>query len=165
VRTAGAGNRQHGFAGQIRSNKNKRSEKKQHRTTLPLRRRRGRMTSLVFLLLIVVTASGAHAHHEEEAAAAPCGDPAATTAPGLPPTTPGRGGWAENEGGGEALTGPRRGFTLVHFSAQRKRFLRARGCVQGLFRGCHAALGVVRGCLGWTVAAETAEVEQRSGRV
>jgi len=34
------------------------------------------------------------------------------------------------------------GLTLVHFSAQLKRFLRDRGYVQGLFRGC---VGCVRG--------------------
>jgi len=27
------------------------------------------------------------------------------------------------------------GLTLLHFSAQRKRFLWDRGCIQGLFRG------------------------------
>jgi hypothetical protein len=30
------------------------------------------------------------------------------------------------------------GLTLVHLSAQRKHFLWARGCIQGLFRGCIA---------------------------
>jgi len=30
---------------------------------------------------------------------------------------------------------PSQGLTLVHFSAQRKRFLRDRGCIEGLFRG------------------------------
>ena len=40
-----------------------------------------------------------------------------------------------------ALMPEPQGLTLVHFSAQRKRFLRDRGCVQGLFRGC---LGGVR---------------------
>jgi len=28
------------------------------------------------------------------------------------------------------------GLTFVHFSAQRKRFLWARGCIRGLFGGC-----------------------------
>ena len=37
----------------------------------------------------------------------------------------------------------RQGLTLVHFSAQRKRFLWVRGCISGLSRGC---LGGVRGC-------------------
>jgi hypothetical protein len=30
----------------------------------------------------------------------------------------------------------RQGITLVHFSAQRKRFLWDRGCIKGLLRGC-----------------------------
>ena len=34
------------------------------------------------------------------------------------------------------------GLTLVHFSAQRKRFLWDRGCISGLSRGC---LGAFRG--------------------
>ena len=34
------------------------------------------------------------------------------------------------------------GLTLVHFSAQRKRYLWDKGCIEGLFRGC---LGGVRG--------------------
>jgi len=37
------------------------------------------------------------------------------------------------------------GLTLVHFSAQRKRFMWDRGCTQGLVRGC---LGVYSGVLG-----------------
>jgi hypothetical protein len=43
------------------------------------------------------------------------------------------------------------GLTLVHFSAQRKRFLWNRGCVWLLFRGCLGAveggLGSMKGCL------------------
>jgi len=43
------------------------------------------------------------------------------------------------------------GLTLVHFSAQRKRFLWDRGCIEGLFRGCSGGLrgsGGIRGCVG-----------------
>jgi hypothetical protein len=32
------------------------------------------------------------------------------------------------------------GLTLVHFSAQRKRFLWDRGCIEGLFRGYFAGV-------------------------
>jgi len=32
------------------------------------------------------------------------------------------------------------GLTLVHFSAQRERFLWDRGCLWGLFRGCLAGV-------------------------
>jgi len=32
------------------------------------------------------------------------------------------------------------GLTLVHLSAQRKRFVRDRGCMQGLLRGCQGYL-------------------------
>jgi hypothetical protein len=42
-----------------------------------------------------------------------------------------------------ALEAEGQGLTLVHFSAQRKRFLWDRGCVQGVYRGC---LRVVAGC-------------------
>ena len=40
------------------------------------------------------------------------------------------------------------GLTLVHFSAQRKRFLWDRGCIEGLFRGCSAGVWEVLGVLG-----------------
>jgi len=36
----------------------------------------------------------------------------------------------------EARDARDQGLTLVHFSAQRKRFLRDRGCGSGLFEGC-----------------------------
>jgi hypothetical protein len=39
----------------------------------------------------------------------------------------------------------RQGPTLVHFSAQRKRFERDRGCIEGLFGGCQGVLGGVQG--------------------
>ena len=48
------------------------------------------------------------------------------------------------DGGGK---GGGQGLTLVHFSAQRKRFLRERGCIQGLFRGVQEVSGGMRGCL------------------
>ena len=57
------------------------------------------------------------------------------------------------------------GLTLVHFSAQRKRILWDRECIQGLFRG------VFRGCQGVLAGgrvyfvSETAQVELRRGRV
>ena len=51
------------------------------------------------------------------------------------------------------LTADGQGPTLVHFSAQRKRFLWHRGCVQGLFkgefRGCQGVLGSVEGVFLW----------------
>jgi len=47
------------------------------------------------------------------------------------------------------------GLTFAHFSAQRKRFVWDRGCIQGLFRGCvggareyYGVLGSIRGCSG-----------------
>jgi len=46
-----------------------------------------------------------------------------------------------------AIADRRQGLTLVHFVAQRKRFVWDRGCVQGVFTGC---LGGVRGYLGVT---------------
>jgi hypothetical protein len=59
------------------------------------------------------------------------------------------------------LTADGQGPTLVHFSAQRKRFLWHRGCVQGLFkgefRGCQGVLGGVH-------AADMAQMVLRGGR-
>jgi len=44
------------------------------------------------------------------------------------------------------------GLTLVHFSAQRKRFVWENRCHQGMFKGClggvYGVLGCIRGCLG-----------------
>jgi hypothetical protein len=57
------------------------------------------------------------------------------------------------------------GLTLVHISAQRKRFLWDRGCTQGSFRGC---LGGDEGCDGVfrvDFVSETAQVELKGGRV
>ena len=42
----------------------------------------------------------------------------------------------------------RQGLTLVHFSAQRKRFLWDRGCIEGLFRGCCVGVYEVLGDVG-----------------
>jgi hypothetical protein len=46
-------------------------------------------------------------------------------------------------GVGAAGDGVGQGLTIVHFSAQLKRFLWDRGCVEGLFRGCLGVLGSV----------------------
>ena len=42
----------------------------------------------------------------------------------------------------------RQGLTLVNYSAQRKHFIWARGCIQGPYRGCIAGVYGIRGCLG-----------------
>ena len=47
---------------------------------------------------------------------------------------------------GADMEGMGQGLTLAHFSAQRKRFLRDRGRIEGLFRNYVA--GVSGGCLG-----------------
>ena len=57
------------------------------------------------------------------------------------------------------------GLTLIHFSAQRKRFLWDKGCLFELFKGC---LGGVRGYEGVFrvyIVSETAQLELKSGRV
>ena len=59
----------------------------------------------------------------------------------------------------------RQGLTLVHFSAQRKRFPGGMGYISGLFKGC---LGGVRGYQGVCrvyFVSETAQVELTSERV
>ena len=64
-----------------------------------------------------------------------------------------------------SVSAVRQGLTLVHFSAQRERFLWDRGCAQGLFGGC---LGGVWGYYGVSTVyfvSETAQVELKSGRV
>jgi len=38
------------------------------------------------------------------------------------------------------VTAAKQGLTLLHFSAQLKRFLWDRGCIQGLFRGSFAGV-------------------------
>jgi len=57
------------------------------------------------------------------------------------------------------------GLTLVHFSAQRKRFLWDRGFIQGLSRGCLAGVRVYEGVFRVLFVSETAQVELKSGRV
>ena len=57
------------------------------------------------------------------------------------------------------------GLTLVHFSAQCKRFLWDRGCIEWMFRRC---LGGVRGYQGLCrvyFVLETAQVALKTGRV
>jgi hypothetical protein len=38
--------------------------------------------------------------------------------------------------GGEPVLAAQQGLTLLHFSAQRERFLWDRGCIHGMLRGC-----------------------------
>ena len=77
----------------------------------------------------------------------------------------------ENKPVAAAYVGAGQGLTLVHFSAQLKRFLWDRGCIEGLLRGCFAGVqvesGGVGGCWGVRVyfVSETAQVELKSGRV
>jgi hypothetical protein len=56
------------------------------------------------------------------------------------------------------------GLTLVHFSAQRKRFLWDRGRIQGLFMGCLRDVMGYQGVLRVYFVPDTAQVEVRSGR-
>jgi hypothetical protein len=59
------------------------------------------------------------------------------------------------------------GLTLVHFSAQRQRFLWSKGCIEGIFRGCVRVVGVGGQQELYRVLfmSETAQVELRRGRV
>jgi len=57
------------------------------------------------------------------------------------------------------------GLTLVHFSAQRERFLWDRGCIEGLSRGCLGGVRGYWGVFGVYYESETAQVELKSGRV
>ena len=59
----------------------------------------------------------------------------------------------------------RQGLTLVHFSAQRKRFRWDLGCMQGLFRGCLEGVKGHYGAFRVYLVSETAQVELKSGRV
>jgi len=72
-------------------------------------------------------------------------------------------GAVSSRGEEENISG--QGLTLVHFSAQRKRFLRDRGCMWGLLRGCSGTVrryqGVIRVCF----VSEMAQAELNSGRV
>jgi len=57
------------------------------------------------------------------------------------------------------------GHTLVHFSAQLKRLLWDRGCMQGLFGGCSGGVTKHKGVFSVYFVSETAQVELQSGRV
>jgi hypothetical protein len=57
------------------------------------------------------------------------------------------------------------GLTLVHLSAQRKRFVWNRGCIQGLFWGCSGGVRGHQGVSRVYFESETAQVELRSGPV
>jgi len=59
----------------------------------------------------------------------------------------------------------RQGLTLVHFSAQRKRFLWDKGCNWGLFRGCSGGVEGYEGVFRVYFVLETAQVELNSVRV
>jgi len=61
------------------------------------------------------------------------------------------------DGRSEISTSLNQGPTLVHFSAQRERFLCYRGCFAGEFRGCQGVLGGVH-------AADMAQMVLRGGR-
>jgi len=45
----------------------------------------------------------------------------------------------------KAASARKQGLTLLHFSAQRKRYLWDRGCIEGLFRVYFAGVSVVSG--------------------
>jgi len=67
---------------------------------------------------------------------------------------------------GAPRAAPRRqGLTLVHFSAQLKRFVWDRGCIEGLFGGCSWGVWGHEGVQRVYFVSETAQVELRSGRV
>jgi hypothetical protein len=57
------------------------------------------------------------------------------------------------------------GFTLVHFSAQRKRFVWDRECIQGLFGVCLVGVRGYEGVPRVYFVSETAQVELKDGRV
>ena len=57
------------------------------------------------------------------------------------------------------------GRTLVHFSAQRKRFLWDRGCIQGFLRGCVGGVRGYHGTFRVCFVSETAQVELKWARV
>ena len=59
----------------------------------------------------------------------------------------------------------RQGLTLVHYSAQRTRFLKDKGCILGLFRGCRGGVWVCQQAIRVYVVSEAAQFEVRSGRV
>jgi len=57
------------------------------------------------------------------------------------------------------------GLTLVHFSAQRKRFEWDRGCIQRLMRGCLEGMMGHEEVSRMYFVPEMAQVELKSGRV
>jgi len=57
------------------------------------------------------------------------------------------------------------GLTLVHFSAQRKRFLCDMGCISELFKGCLASGRGYQGVFRVYFVSERALFELKSGRV
>jgi len=59
----------------------------------------------------------------------------------------------------------RQGLTLAHFSAQRRRFVWDRGCIQGLCRGCLVGVRGYQGMSWLYFVSGTAQVEPKSGRV
>jgi len=64
-----------------------------------------------------------------------------------------------------AATGPRQRLTLVHFSAQRERFLWDRGCNEGFFRGCLAGILSRYGAFKMSFVSGMAQVELKCGQV
>jgi len=62
-------------------------------------------------------------------------------------------------------TASAQGLTLVHFLAQRKRFLCDRGCIWELFQGCLAGGRGEYGVCRVYFVSERAQVELKSGRV
>ena len=57
------------------------------------------------------------------------------------------------------------GLTHVHCSAQRKRFLGDRGCIQGWLLGCCGGIRGFKGVFGVYFVSEMAQVELRLERV
>jgi len=57
------------------------------------------------------------------------------------------------------------GLTLLHFSAQRKRFVWDRGCIQWGLRGCVLGVRRYEGVSRGYFVSEMAQVELKSGRV
>jgi hypothetical protein len=57
------------------------------------------------------------------------------------------------------------GLTLVHFLAQRKRFLWNRGCLSGLIMGCAGGMRGYYAVFRVYFVSETAQVALKSGRV
>jgi hypothetical protein len=72
---------------------------------------------------------------------------------------------AEAEAGVATVTTVRQGLTLVHFLAERKRFLWVRGGIQGCSGGVSYASWGFGNHLGCIFVSETAQVELKSGRV